>query len=94
MKLKIIKFKRLRSTNDKAIKLVQKHNCSSGLIISDTQTRGRGTIGKKWISKKGNIFISLFFKVNFTKFKIENFLIINAKIIKKVLKNYYNKKTQ
>ena len=91
MKLKIIKFKRLRSTNDKAIKLVQKHNCSSGLIISDTQTRGRGTIGKKWISKKGNIFISLFFKVNFTKFKIENFLIINAKIIKKVLKNYTKK---
>ena len=91
MKLKIIKFKRLRSTNDKAIKLVQKHNCSSGLIISDTQTRGRGTMGKKWISKKGNIFISLFFKVNFTKFKIENFLIINAKIIKKVLKNYTKK---
>jgi len=91
MKLKITKFKSVQSTNDKAIKLVQKRNCSSGLIISDTQTKGRGTMGKKWISKKGNIFISIFFKINLSKFKIENFLMINAKIIKKVLKGYTKK---
>jgi len=48
-------------------------------------------MGKKWISKKGNIFISIFFKVNLTKIKIEFFLMINAKIIKKVLKNYTRK---
>ena len=83
MKLKIIKFKRVKSTNDKAIKLIQSGKAISGLVISDLQTNGRGTMGKKWISKKGNVFISIFFKVNLTKIKIENFLIINAKIIKK-----------
>ena len=98
MKLKIIKFKRVKSTNEKAIKFIQKLRCTSGLITSDIQTKGRGTMGKKWISKKGNIFISIFFRVNFSKFKIENFLIINAKIIKKntwkiYKKNYHNKKT-
>ena len=45
-------------------------------------------MGKKWVSKKGNIFISIFFKVKFTKIKIHNFLIINAKIIKKILQPY------
>ena len=92
MKLKITKFKIVKSTNDKAIKLIQSGKFTSGLITSDLQTKGRGTMGKKWISEKGNIFISIFFKVNFTKIKIENFLIINAKIIKKILKNYTKKK--
>jgi len=91
MKLKIKKFKRVKSTNDEAIKLIQKHRYMSGLVVSDIQTRGRGTMGKKWISKKGNIFISIFFSVNLTKIKIENFLIINAKIIEKVLKSYVKK---
>ena len=91
MKLKITKFKRVKSTNDKAIKLIKEYSHKSGLVISETQTNGRGTMGKKWISKKGNIFISIFFKVNFNKLKIENFLIINAKIIKKALKSYTKK---
>ena len=91
MKLKIIKFKSVKSTNDVAIKLIQKHKHPSGLIISDTQLKGRGTMGKKWISNKGNIFISIFFKVDFTKVKIKFFLNINAKIIKKILKSYTKK---
>ena len=91
MNLKITKLKSVNSTNDKAIKLIQKHRHASGLVVSDVQKKGRGTMGKKWISKQGNIFISIFFKVNFTKFKIENFLIINAKILKKILKAYTKK---
>ena len=91
MKLKITKFKSVKSTNDKALKLIQKHKHNSGFIISEKQTKGRGTRGKKWASSKGNIFISVFFKVDFTKFKIENFLIINAKIIRNVLKKYIKK---
>jgi len=92
MKLKITKFKSVKSTNDEAIKLIKSGKITSGLVTADLQTKGRGTMGKKWISKKGNIFISIFFKVNFTKIKIENFLTINAKIIKKLLKNYTKKK--
>jgi BirA family biotin operon repressor/biotin-[acetyl-CoA-carboxylase] ligase len=91
MRLKITKFKNVRSTNDKAIKLIQNNRHNSGLIVAEMQTKGRGTMGKKWISKKGNIFISIFFKVNFNKFRIDNFLMINVKIIKKILKSYTKK---
>ena len=56
MKLKITKFKSLTSTNDKAINLIQKHRHISGFIIADRQTKGRGTMGKKWISKKRKYF--------------------------------------
>ena len=89
MKLKLVKFKRIKSTNNVAIKLIRSDKYSSGLVSADSQTKGRGTMGKKWISHKGNIFISIFFKVNLIKLKIENYLAINAKIIKKILNEYY-----
>ena len=91
MKLKIVKFKSVTSTNDEAIKLIRSNKYLLGLVFSDSQTKGKGTMGKKWISHKGNIFISIFFKVNLIKVKIENYLIINANIIKKVLKAYTKK---
>ena len=52
MMLKMIKFKSVKSTNDEAIKLIQKNGNASGLIVSDIQKKGKGTMGKKWISKK------------------------------------------
>ena len=64
------------------MKLIRSDMLLAGIISSDKQIKGRGTMGKKWISHKGNIFISIFFKVNLTKIKIENYLTINAKIIK------------
>ena len=91
MKLRIIKFKSVKSTNDEAIKLIRSDMYHLGLVSTDSQTKGRGTMGKKWISHKGNIFISIFFKVNLIKIKIENYLIINAKIIKKILHEYTKK---
>ena len=92
MKLKIVKFKSVKSTNDEAIKLIKSDKFVQGLVSSDFQTNGRGTMGKKWISDKGNIFISIFFKVNLIKIKIENYLIINGKIIKNILSRYTKKK--
>ena len=91
MKLNIVKFKTVKSTNDEAIKLIRSDKCFSGLVSTDSQIKGRGTMGKKWISYKGNIFISIFFKVNLIKIKIENYLIINAKIVKKILNDYTKK---
>ena len=91
MKLKIVKFKSVTSTNDEAIKLIRSNRCILGLVSADSQTKGRGTMGKKWISYKGNIFISIFFKANLIKLKIENYLTINAKIVKKILNEYTKK---
>ena len=91
MKLKIVKFKKIKSTNDEAIKLIRSNKFLLGIVSAESQTRGRGTRGKKWISHQGNIFISIFFKVNLLKIKIENYLIINAEIVKKTLLEYTNK---
>ena len=51
MKLKLIKFNSVKSTNDEAIKLIKKGKFFPCIIYATRQTKGRGTIGKKWISK-------------------------------------------
>ena len=64
MKLKLLKFNSVKSTNDIAIRLIKKKVKKPSLIFSKNQTKGRGTMGKKWISKKGNLFLSIFLKLN------------------------------
>ena len=52
MKIKIKKFKKVKSTNDIALQLIKQKVSEPTLILTDKQTHGRGRIGKKWISKK------------------------------------------
>ena len=64
MKIKLKKYKKVKSTNDIALRLIKKNNTYPMLVTSKEQTNGRGRMGKKWISQKGNLFISLFFKLD------------------------------
>ena len=61
MKFRIFRFKKVESTNNTAIRIIKNSNIDYGMIISDVQKRGRGQYGKKWISYKGNLFVSFFF---------------------------------
>ena len=64
MKLKIIKFNCVKSTNDVAIKMIRSKKNYQGIIVANFQKKGRGTMGKKWVSIKGNFFASIFFELN------------------------------
>ena len=78
MKIKIKKFKHVKSTNDVAIKLIKRNIQGPTLITSEKQKKGRGQVGKKWISKKGNLFFSIFFKLDQKKINFKQFAILNA----------------
>lgn len=91
MKLNVVKFKSVKSTNDEAIRLIKNKNIYSGIVVSERQTKGKGTMGKKWISEKGNLFISIFFKIDLKKLKIKDFLLLNVNSIKKILTKYSKK---
>ena len=62
MKLKIYSYKGVKSTNDTAIRLIKK-NIKQGIVTSDIQTNGKGQRGKKWVSRRGIVFIKIFFRV-------------------------------
>ena len=94
MKIKIKRYKKVKSTNDIAFKLIKNNISEPTLITSERQTKGRGRIGKKWISKKGNLFISLFFKIDQKKINFRQFAILNALLLKKVISKIILKKIQ
>jgi len=91
MKIKLIKFKSVKSTNDIAIKFIKKKKTQPTLISSEKQTRGRGTMGKKWISQKGNLFISIFFEINQKRINFKQFAILNAFILRKLVSKFISK---
>ena len=92
MKLKKFIFKKIKSTNDTAIRLI-KGGEESGIITTDTQTKGKGQRGNKWISKKGNLFMTIFFNIS-NKISLKKLTSINLSILKKIIKNQIKIKTE
>ena len=86
MILKKFNFTKITSTNDKALKLI-KADYKNGIITSDVQTKGRGRYGKKWISVKGNLYMSIFFEIK-KKISITKLNNINIKLVKKALQQF------
>ena len=91
MKFKKFKFKKVKSTNNTAIRIIKSSKLKYGMVVSDTQTMGRGQYGKKWISNKGNLFVSFFYELKNIKLSLSRLTIINCLLIKKLLQNYYEK---
>tara|TARA_Y100000590_G_scaffold47512_1_gene50331 strand:- start:2897 stop:3481 length:585 start_codon:yes stop_codon:yes gene_type:complete len=92
MKFEIFKFESVTSTNDVAINLIKEKKKETGCIYADVQTKGRGTQGKEWISKKGNLFGSIFFPLKDNYPPFNEFSIINPVIISNVIENFCEKK--
>ena len=84
MKLKIFKYKKVKSTNDIAIRKIRS-GIKNGIIFSNLQSSGRGRHGNKWVSYKGNLFVTIFFSIsnnlNLNKFNHKNCLIIKVHLI-------------
>jgi len=88
MKLKIYSFKKVGSTNNTAIRLIKK-GISNGIIISEIQTKGKGQRGNKWYSKKGNLFMTVFFEIS-EKLSLNKIINLNILIIKKIISKSIN----
>ena len=88
MKFKVYKYIEITSTNDQAINFIKNKNVEFGYIHTDTQTLGRGTRGKKWISQKGNLFGSIFFPLKKEYPSFDEFSFINPVIILDVIKGF------
>ena len=92
MKFKIFRFKKVESTNKTAIRIVKTLDLDYGMIISETQSNGRGQYGRKWISYKGNFFVSFFYNLENFDISIKQLTKINCLLVKKLLSYYYKNK--
>ena len=92
MKFKVFRFKKIKSTNNTAIRLIKKTNFKNGMVTTHQQTNGKGQYGRKWISFKGNLFVSFFFKLENLTISIKKLTKINCFLVKKLLSLYYRNK--
>ena len=90
MKLKKYQYKKVKSTNDVAIKKI-KSGIRRGIVLAEIQTKGRGQYGKKWISFKGNLLMSVFFEINNSTL-IKNITYKNCEIIRKSMQKFTKNK--
>ena len=88
MKFEIFKFENVTSTNEVAINLIKEKQKEIGCVYAGTQTKGRGTHGRTWVSDKGNLFGSIFFPLEDKYPPFNEFSIINPIIISDVIKHF------
>jgi len=75
------------STNEFCINLIKNNISTNGIVSAENQTNGRGRYGNKWISKKGNIFLSFYKKI-----KLQRDIIKYQYKVLKIVKNFLIKK--
>ncbi len=92
MKLKVFRFKKVKSTNNTAIRIIRNSKLENGMIISELQSDGRGQYSRRWISKKGNLFVSIFYIQNNLYLTLKQLTKINSFLVRKLLAKYYKKK--
>ena len=92
MKFKVFRFNKVKSTNNTAIRIIKKYNYDYGMILSNSQINGRGQYGKKWISYKGNLFVSFFYNLKNFNISLKKLTKANCLIVKKCISHYYKNK--
>ena len=92
MKLKQFNFKKVNSTNQTTIRLIKSSKYKFGLIVSEAQSKGNGQYGRKWISCKGNIFLSFFYNLDNINLSLSSLTKKNCFLVRDVIAKYYKKK--
>ena len=92
MKIKKFEYKIVNSTNNTALRLIKRTNCRFGMVTAISQKLGKGQYGKKWISYKGNLFVSFFLKIQNQNFNFEKITKLNCELVRKLLSKFYKKK--
>lgn len=62
---KILYYSSLKSTQEQALKIAKEAKNNGTVIIAQEQTAGKGREGRKWISPKGGIWLSLILQPEF-----------------------------
>ena len=83
MKLKKYFFKKVQSTNNTALRFI-KIGKQKGAILTEYQSQGKGQGGNRWISRKGNLFMTVFFEIS-KNLTLKQITRLNISIIKKII---------
>lgn len=86
----IIKYETITSTQDVAREYAKNNIQEGSIILADTQTLGKGTHGRKWISESNkNLTFTMVLYPKCNVEDLKDLTVITAKCIVKAIKNLY-----
>ena len=91
MKIQVIKYNSVDSTNNVAIRRIKQGKIKPTLIVANKQSKGRGQYGRRWVSLTGNIFITIYFNLK-KKITIKTISKKVYETLKKSLEKFVNEK--
>lgn len=84
----LIELNEIDSTNRYAKKLANSGAIEGTLVWAHQQSAGQGRHGRKWISKRGNLFVSLILRPNCTPLRALQFSFVSALAIRDMIVPY------
>ena len=78
-------YQKIDSTNEEAKRLLRKRKSPPFYIVAEEQTQGKGQQGRKWISQKGGLYISI---VLGEEYDIHTALLSATLSVQKLLSSY------
>ncbi len=90
--IKVYHFQELPSTMDVARKLAQKGE--TALVIAETQTHGKGRLGRNWHSDKGGIYFSLILRPHVYPASAHLLCLMTAICVAKAIRHLYGLKAK
>jgi len=85
--MKIIKFKKVSSTQDIAKKLAEK-NIREAIVLAEEQTSGRGRYGRAWFSPIGGLWFSILLRPNIDPMDSIKLMALTGLAITKAIRDF------
>ena len=86
----IIFYEAIDSTQLEVLRRIEKSQIENGsIVITNKQTKGRGTHGRTWYTEKNNIAFSIFLSTNCSVEKLEGLTLKIAQILVSVFQECY-----
>ena len=82
---KIFRYIRVNSTQDKAKKFAKKGLAEGTAIIAEIQTQGKGRLGRRWVSPKGGIWVSIILRPEITSMEMPKITMIGGLAVAKAI---------
>lgn len=91
---KILLVDEVASTQDMARELSGESDMENSLIIAETQSNGKGRMGRDWSSEKGGIYMTLVLKPKIESRFLKDLSLFSGKVISDALSSYYEIRTR
>lgn len=82
---KIFRYVRVTSTQDKAKKFAERGIPEGTVIIAETQTHGKGRLGRRWVSPRGGIWLSVILRPEIIPMEVPKITMICSLAVAKAI---------